>query len=190
MREIPRSRKPSLDESTTKQGTLFWFASRLMTRLARCFRMTRFAFLTGRDIVPRRIKRGLAIPSRGLIDLFHRDGVFPPSVLGRAFPCSSKLFGWFASHRIPPGENPRIRNRRRLSTSKTQPKKCAAETRALSPAEMREGSCRSAALLLRKQQVSCRTRREFGEKQKTGKQRLRRRMAAPKVHGGGGTVKS
>jgi hypothetical protein len=33
-RKLPRSRKPSFEESRTRQGSLFWLRSRLMTRLA------------------------------------------------------------------------------------------------------------------------------------------------------------
>ena len=40
--ELPRSRKPSLEESRTRQGSLFWLRSRLMTRLARLFDISRF----------------------------------------------------------------------------------------------------------------------------------------------------
>src|SRR5258706_11774027 len=40
--KLPRSRKPSFEESTTRQGSLFWSRSRLMTTLARFFDITRF----------------------------------------------------------------------------------------------------------------------------------------------------
>src|SRR5882724_5050664 len=40
--KLPRSRKPSFDESRTRQGSLFGLRSRLVTRLARLFVITRF----------------------------------------------------------------------------------------------------------------------------------------------------
>src|SRR5260370_17970136 len=40
--KLPRSRKPSIEESRTRQGSLFGLRSRLTTRLARLFDTTRF----------------------------------------------------------------------------------------------------------------------------------------------------